>query len=164
MMRLIAVAIKEDAGKFYSDEQFRNSLTKETRDASRLIPAIVPLMQARAAYLLGRPELKAKSPVIGRPGLSLSRSANGRSATITVSVQQAQRVSLVYRSAPGDVFKTIAMHDDGQHADGKARDGVYSASFPDNSRNAEYYIYAENDSAGVFFPERAEREALEVKK
>ena len=79
-------------------------------------------------------------------------------------MQQAQRVLLAYRSASGEAFKTIVMHDDGQHADGKAKDGVYGASFPDNSRNAQYYIYAENDSAGVFFPERAEREVLEVKR
>jgi hypothetical protein len=79
-------------------------------------------------------------------------------------VLQAQRVLLAYRSAPGGVFKTIVMHDDGQHADGKAKDGVYGASFPDNSLSAQYYIYAENDSAGVFLPERAERETLEVKK
>ena len=50
------------------------------------------------------------------------------------------------------------MWDDGQHQDGNAADGIFAASFPAAPATSEFYIYAENASASVFSPERAEFE------
>jgi hypothetical protein len=50
------------------------------------------------------------------------------------------------------------MFDDGNHNDGAAGDNVYGANIPVNASYMQYYIYAENNSAGMFSPERAEHE------
>jgi len=50
------------------------------------------------------------------------------------------------------------MYDDGMHGDGTAGDGVYGASLDVDARDLQYYLYAENTDAGIFSPERAEKE------
>jgi hypothetical protein len=55
-------------------------------------------------------------------------------------------------------FTRIQMFDDGAHNDGAAGDHVYGASVTLNCLNLEYYIYAENNNAGLFSPQRAEHE------
>ncbi len=49
------------------------------------------------------------------------------------------------------------MYDDGAHNDGIAGNSIFGASIS-NSVMIQYYIYAENSTAGVFSPERAEYE------
>jgi hypothetical protein len=50
------------------------------------------------------------------------------------------------------------MYDDGAHNDGLAGDHLYGANFPVNGLIIEYYIYADNNNAGLFSPARAEHE------
>ncbi len=50
------------------------------------------------------------------------------------------------------------MLDDGAHGDGAANDGVYGVAFVPTSTATEYYLYAENASAGQFDPARAAHE------
>ena len=52
-------------------------------------------------------------------------------------------------------FKEVIMFDDGNHNDGAANDGRYGAKITNSSNIVEFYLYAENDSSGVFSPERA---------
>jgi hypothetical protein len=50
------------------------------------------------------------------------------------------------------------MFDDGLHNDGAAGDNVYGTSISMTTAEGQYYIYAENDNAGKFSPQRAEHE------
>jgi hypothetical protein len=50
------------------------------------------------------------------------------------------------------------LFDDGNHNDGAANDGTYGVSIEVDALDMQYYIYAENDDAGIFSPERAEHE------
>jgi len=50
------------------------------------------------------------------------------------------------------------MYDDANHGDGTAGDGVFGATINIDARDVQYYIYAENNDAGIFSPERAEKE------
>ena len=50
------------------------------------------------------------------------------------------------------------MYDDGAHNDGNSGDNVFGASFTLNEVQAQYYVYAENSTAGIFSPQRAEHE------
>lgn len=52
------------------------------------------------------------------------------------------------------------MYDDGNHNDGAAGDGNYGTSFVVSSGKMEYYVYAENNLAGIFSPARAEHEFI----
>ena len=47
------------------------------------------------------------------------------------------------------------MFDDGNHNDGIAGDGIYGCVIINCSNSIDYYLYADNDSAGTFSPERA---------
>ena len=50
------------------------------------------------------------------------------------------------------------MYDDGAHNDGMANDGVYGVDLEIEGTLTQYYIYAENNDAGMFSPQRAEHE------
>jgi hypothetical protein len=78
--------------------------------------------------------------------------------TINATIQQANTVFLGYRFQPHEAFTKISMYDDGQHNDGAANDGVYGVSVTMSQARLQYYIYAENNNAGMFSPERAEHE------
>ena len=52
-------------------------------------------------------------------------------------------------------FKKEEMFDDGMHSDGLAGDGIYGCKISNCSNSLDYYLYADNDSAGVFSPVRA---------
>ena len=47
------------------------------------------------------------------------------------------------------------MLDDGSQNDGSAGDGVFGFQLSGIGNEVQYYIYAENDTAGIFSPERA---------
>ena len=55
------------------------------------------------------------------------------------------------------------MFDDGNHNDGLANDGLYGVKIQNSSNSIDYYLYAENDSSGVFSPVRAAYEFYSIK-
>jgi len=79
-------------------------------------------------------------------------------ANISVQVENAESVVFGYRFRPYEVFTKLEMFDDGNHNDGQANDGVYGVSIEVAALDVQYYIYAENNDAGLFSPERAEHE------
>jgi hypothetical protein len=50
------------------------------------------------------------------------------------------------------------MADDALHGDGTAGDGVFGSTITITSGKTEYYLYAENNQAGIFSPQRSELE------
>jgi hypothetical protein len=54
------------------------------------------------------------------------------------------------------------MFDDGSHNDSLAADHIYGAKIIPDGDIIQYYVYAENDSAGIFSPERAEYEYYSI--
>ena len=55
------------------------------------------------------------------------------------------------------------MYDDGLHNDGAASDNIFGAIFTMTASTAQYYVYAENNNAGMFEPQRAEHEFYTLK-
>jgi hypothetical protein len=55
------------------------------------------------------------------------------------------------------------MMDDGLHNDGLAGDSIYGYELPCSGYTLQYYVYAENDSAAAFSPERAEYEYYTIR-
>jgi hypothetical protein len=158
-MQTIAAPVQTDDRKFFPEIQFRRSLREDIHDGTRIIPGIIPLMEARAAFLLGLAELRAPCPVIG----SVHASRTGIATSFFVPVAQASAVYLGYRSVNGAPFARVRMQDDGRHLDGAADDGVYGVVLPGVIGDISYYVYAENSTAGVFLPERAEHETMELR-
>ena len=80
------------------------------------------------------------------------------SANLIVDVENASNVFVGYRFRPQERFIKIQMLDDGNHNDGAANDGTFGVSIAVDALDIQYYIYAENNQAGIFSPERAEHE------
>ena len=126
-------------------------------------PGIVSLMENKIKYLDTLTEMKAVPPTIS----NISVAANARindTAWITTKVtgQSANGVLIGYRTAHEGFFKRIAMFDDGLHHDGAVNDGVFGIGLKMTTLSIEYYIWAENNVAGIFSPERAEHEFYKV--
>lgn len=155
MMQLVEQAVLQDNHKFYSNEQFQNAMTDNILQSGYTIPGIKTLMQARVSYLQSTPELQATQPEIAS---ILNQYISTQTASITANVSNATNVYIGYRFNTSQAFTRIAMFDDGQHNDGAAGDGIYGAIITLLSDYMQYYVYAENENAGIFSPQRAEHE------
>lgn len=155
---LVDTAAQSDNNAFFTYNQFQQAANTNFAFGSYYVPGIYNLMDARATYLLGTPEFQSVPPTIGTPTTSPAILSLGASFTINTTVQQASTVMLGYRYNARDAFTLINLFDDGQHNDGAAGDGVYGNTLLMSKPFMQYYLYAENNNAGIFSPERAEHE------
>jgi hypothetical protein len=121
-------------------------------------PGISTLMEARLNYFKTVAEFNAVPPVIASIQWSSTSPQIGDSVWLNVRITNGNDGFLAYRKNRYDLFIKHQLFDDGQHHDGKAADGVYGAWLIPEGRKTQYYIYAENNVAGIFSPERAEYE------
>jgi len=159
MQDLIKSDVSNDTNKFYSDQDFLDNKTSTVQDLVEY-PGITDLMDARSTYLLS---YKGISPA-GAP--SIAEPLDTKSETsfqITSSVTLASVVYLYYRDEIGGLFNRMEMKDDGLAGDDQAMDGIYGASISSSSANLDYYMYAENDSAGTFSPSNAAYNFYEIR-
>jgi hypothetical protein len=154
LQALIDSSVLADGNTFYSYAQFQQGVTTTTG----LIPGITTLMEGRKTYLQGTVQFTATPPTISNITATPAAIALYDTAWITCSVVNANSVYLGYRDQIWKQFTKVSMFDDGLHGDGAASDGVYGAAMPGTSPVLQYYIYANNPTAGIFSPERAEYE------
>ena len=164
---IIDAAVQSDTHKFYTYAQFLSNVYSGTTGGSGgpgggSLPGIVSLMNGRKTYLLSNADISATPPAISdvtAPTLP----ALGSEVWITAKIAGTVTSTMLgWRGTTTDAFTRVTMYDDGQHQDGTAGDGVYGASFTVHTPKSEYYIYAENGSAGAFLPVRAEHEFLSL--
>ena len=160
---LIDSAVYYDNNKFYTYSQFQNALNLDISVGSYSVPGIQNLMQTRSNVLLAGADFALASPTISTQGIGVSTPAFNAALILTVSVSNATAVWLAYRLSKTEPFSKQAMYDDGAHNDGSASDGIYGASFILGSNMAQYYFYAENNQAGIFSPQRAEKEFYTIR-
>lgn len=154
----IDTAVQSDSHKFFSYTQFQNAMSTDNVVGTYTVPGISNLMSARVSYLQGTADFTATPPAISNILASNSIPALNSTVTITAQVTGSSAVYLGYRTDLNAKFVRVNMFDDGTHNDGAAGDNVFGADFIMSSAQAQYYIYAENASAGMFSPERAEHE------
>jgi len=152
--------VKADLNKFYDYSLFALNLDTAVTDLIDY-PGIFSLMDARTAYLSTYPGIE------GAPAISDVRPKEevldpGTDVWISATVKSASSVFLAYRFLHNGPFSYVTMLDDGTQEDAQAGDGIYGASIPSTANLIEYYVYAENDSAGRFSPERAAYEYYEL--
>lgn len=157
LQNLISAEVQSDPKALYDfsdfEENLQNSVTVD--NAAHPIPGIIGLMEARKSYLENYPGLSAPAPSISGIGVSPDVAQANTPITITAAVNSADEVMLGHRSTLYEQFTRVPMYDDGNHGDGAAGDGVYGAEIIAGPAGVEYFIYAENDEAGRFSPERA---------
>lgn len=157
MQSLIDESVLADTNKFYSYNDFTVNLDSTVSDLVDY-PGITELMYPRFNYLLDT-TWYAEIPTISEIGSSPLAPTSGDTIWISAKITEAPtNASLVYRLSQNERFKVVQMLDNGTMNDGIAGDTIFGAFIPNCSNRVEYYIYAENDSAGRFSPERAAHE------
>lgn len=160
MQAMIDTAVQSDTNKFYTYTQFQNSLNTDYSVGSYSVPGLSNLMTARVAYLQSSPPYSFVPPVISAVQSSNANPALNSIVTISAMVTNTNTnaVYLGYRDDASEKFQAVLMYDDGLHGDGASGDSVYGADIVISSAVVQYYIYAENNDAGMFAPQRAEHE------
>jgi hypothetical protein len=160
LQAIINTTVNADVNKFYSYAQYQSNLTTDVTGGMTSAPGITNLMNGRNTYLMSQADFTATPPTISSITPSSVTPALNSNVDITANVTNTNTnaVYLGYRYSVSDKFTKISMFDDGNHNDGVSGDNVYGANIPVNASYVQYYIYAENNSAGMFSPERAEHE------
>ena len=162
LMTLADSSVQADPYKFYSYNQFLNSLTTAVAGGGpgggSSIPGIKALMDARAQFFSTNAAYLLQAPVILSHGATASPLNYGSTTTLIANVSNETNVYLGYRTDHTLKFNRVQMYDDGAHNDGAAGDHTYGVEMPVNGLLFEYYIYADNNNAGRFSPARAEHE------
>jgi len=159
LQSVIDTAMQSDINKFYSYPQFQNGMNANVSVGSYSVPGISTLMSARIPYLQSTADFTYTAPTITSATTANTPSLNS-AVTITANVTNANTngVYLGYRQSLTAKFVRVLMYDDGLHNDGGSSDNVFGTTFTLTAASAQYYIYAENNNAGIFSPERAEHE------
>jgi len=158
---LIDTSVQNDINKFYSYADFIANLNSPVTLVTADCPGITQLMDARATYLSNYTGFSGE-PTITNINTSPQNFILGDDVWITADISDATEAILGYRFGDNMAFKTITMFDDGNHNDGLANDGVYGGVILNSANVIDYYLYADNDSAGVFSPVRAAYEFYSI--
>jgi hypothetical protein len=161
MQQLIDTAVREDMNKNTTYQNFKTNLYYNTLGGGNA-PGIVSMMGNRLKYLDTLPATTFSAPSIANVLNTNAKLNDSVWITSKVVGNIDKGVMLGYRIKTTDYFKRIEMFDDGKHKDGVANDGVFGIGLKLTNPTMEYYIWAENDKAGVFSPERAEHDYYRI--
>jgi len=154
LQQLIDSDVNTDPNTFYSYTEFTDNVTTSVAN----IIGISELMNARVSHLQTLSEFTVTPPTITSISTNPVNVLPHSDVSITAAISNSNYAYLGYRYTFADKFEKLQMYDDGMHGDGTAGDGVYGAIINVDARDVQYYFYAENMDAGVFSPQRAEKE------
>jgi len=164
IQNIIDSEVQNDPNKFFSYSEFINNLDNSTGSFSppphqnQAIAGITELMEARITYLNSQAEFQAEAPTIAAVSHNPVQVSPNSDVQITAEVSGAGQVMLACRNSQTEIFEKVELFDDGNHNDGSAGDGVYGNTVSVSYGEFQYYIFAENDDAVAFSPQRAEYE------
>ena len=156
LQQLIDTDVNTDPNTFYSYTEFTSNMSSSVAN----IVGVSELMNARVSHLQGINEFTATPPTVSV--LNNTSVLPHTSVSITANISNSNYVYLGYRFRFSDKFVKIQMFDDGNNGDVSAGDGIYGATINVDARDIQYYVYAENTDAGIFSPERAEKEFHQI--
>jgi len=149
-----------DTNKFYTYQNFKDNIDTTVVSGSSKFPGIKSFVQNRSYYLTSY-FFGTNSPEINHINID-TRPKQGDTLWINLSSTNADSVYLYFKTNPNAIFKYISMFDDGMHHDGIASDGTYGVAIVSEKHPIDYYFYAQNDSAGVFLPQKAAHEFFRI--
>jgi len=162
LQTLIDSDVQADNNKFFTYANFISNINSDVNSGGGpgggATPGITNLMDGRNDYLLGLSDFTQTDPTISDITPSTSTPIINETISITANVTDANVVFFGYRTELGAPFTKLEMLDDGAHNDGTAGDGVYGTNLTISNSFVQYYIYAENNNAGKFSPQRAQYE------
>jgi len=161
MQDLIAPDVKLDINSTYSYTKFLNNLNTSISGSGgggQSFCGITELMEVRKAYLETNTAFTALPPAI-TDLLFPSKVVTNTAFSIMANISDVTNSFVAYRHDGSELFTKIQLLDDGLNDDGMAGDGIFGLVFNNGiSRPIQFYIYSENDNAGIFSPVRAEHE------
>ena len=152
LQQLISSDIISDPNLFYSYSDFLDALSFSV--GTNPVIGISELMDSRIQYLQNY--FSTVPPNI--TPLNTNSVSTYSTVNITAQISDVNYAYVGYRFKFSDKFEKIQMLDDGLHGDGAAGDGVFGVTINVDARDIQYYFYAENNEAGIFSPQRAEKE------
>jgi hypothetical protein len=162
LQTLIDADVQADNNKFFTYANFTANLNADINSGGGpgggSTPGITNLMDGRNDYLLGLSDFTQTEPIISTITTSTLTPIINETISITASITDANAVTFGYRTELGAPFTKIEMFDDGANNDDAAGDGIYGTDLTITNAYVEYYIYAENNHAGKFSPQRAQFE------
>ncbi len=147
--------VQADPNKFYTYNDFLGNINNSVGSGPLTIVGITELMDARIIYITNHEAFQGTAPVVSDISYTPTKVHSSTTAWFFAEVSNADLVMLGYRQNIAEKFQKTQMFDDGYHNDAAAGDGVYGVSIQVGSGDINYYIYAENDAAAIFSPERA---------
>lgn len=164
LQQIINSSVQADPNKFFTYSQYQSNLNNDITAGMTSAPGITKLMDARYIYLSALPDFTNAKPSISEVAPNVAYPELNSSIFISAKVlnTNTNSVYLNYRKYIADKFTKTLMYDDGAHGDGAAGDNIYGASLLMSNTFLQYYIYAENNNAGMFSPVRAEYEFYTV--
>jgi hypothetical protein len=149
--------VMADTNRFYTYQAFLNNMdtTVAGNTPGMFYIGLREMVEKRSAFLRGLPGFNAH-PVILSHQTGNEQPAKGEILPVTATVHGAEEVWLYYRYGQHDLFSRMRMYDDGFHGDSLPGDGIWGGQLPVEGNIIHYYFYAQNDSAGIFLPERAQ--------
>ncbi len=142
---LIDRANRKDPKRLYPPSMLKDSLTKSLDLGGTRVPGLKPVVEARRAYLLGRPEFRAAAPQLTNLQHAPAEPDEKATVTVTVRVGSSPAVAEVtlYHRTRGS-FAQAPMFDDGRHGDGGSGDGLFGAFLPKVKAGTvvDYYVGA----------------------
>ncbi len=162
IQNIIDSEVQADPNKFYTYNDFLNNINNPVGGGPQSIVGITQLMDARVNYLNSLALFQGIAPEISNITHTPTAVSANSDVWLNAEVSNANIVNLAYRFLQTNKFEKVEMYDDGNHNDGTAGDGVYGALLSVGSTDVQYYIYAENNNAVKFSPERAEYEFYSI--
>lgn len=161
---LIDADVKADPNKFYTYAQFQSSMTTDITNSGGgpggSVPGLSKLMTNRVAFFKTDAEYNKVPPSIKEYYTEYAGAAGMR---IHLKLETTGSSYLGYRYGKYEKFTYVQMYDDGLHGDGAANDLHFTYVIPQGDFEAQYYLYVENNDAGLFSPQNAEHNYYTVK-
>ncbi len=149
LQTLISSAVTTDINKFYEDEEFTQNLNSSVQGRVGL----TELMEGRKTFLNNHADFLKVAPTVINITNSPQEVHSNTSVTISAEITDANYAYVGYRFSPKEKFIQVQMTASGNN---------YTASINVEHADIQYYIWAENDDAGIFSPERAEYEFYRI--
>jgi CotH kinase protein len=153
---LIVIPFSEDKNKYYTLDEFQNSL-KETVGKRSKIPGIVELMSKRSRFLKNHPELTALPSAITEVKIAgRGKFDNTKLNAFKVSAKAdrfPKKLTVHYRFNTKSPYKTILMEEEGgTDMPSGVKQYVVAIESKSETEDLEYYITAENAGTVSFSP------------
>ncbi|MBC8267094.1 MAG: CotH kinase family protein [Flavobacteriales bacterium] len=149
LQAIIDSSVNTEPNGFYSHTEFLSNINSSVGSPNSIV-GISQLMGARTTFIQSLPEFTAIPPTISNITSSPISPTPHSTVTISAEITNATEAYLGYRFKFHDAFKKITMLNNGS--------GTFSATISVDARDVQYYIYADNNDAGIFSPEKAEKE------